>query len=273
MLSVRILTALALLPLAYVLVFLLPPAGFAIAAALVLLLGSWEYRKLAGLTKRPAGYLLVGLQAVLFVLLIVYRDAWSQNPGRVFFLACLAWLIMFMQLRLFAPGTKPDRVYASRAFLDALGSITFAWMALGWLRYQPAGQWWILVLLLTIWASDVGAYFTGRALGRHKLAPAISPGKTREGLIGGLVLAALVPALAITVIPALSAAPGKLALIGLVTALASVGGDLLISLHKRVVGCKDTGRILPGHGGLLDRLDSLLAGAPFFALGKILAGF
>jgi phosphatidate cytidylyltransferase len=268
----RVITAVVLAPLAFALVFLLPAGVFCVAAGLLLLIGSWEFRKLADIEQNPAGWLLPALQAGIFLLLAHYWSTWSFAPVTPFLVACLAWLAMLLQLKFFRPGSTPDRTYSARSFLNSLGVLTFGWMALAWLRTEPAGEWWILVLLLIIWAADIGAYFAGRSFGRRKLAPRISPGKTRAGLYGGLIAAAIVPVVAVSIIPALDAKVSVMALMGLVTAIASVGGDLFISMHKRTVGCKDSGRLFPGHGGVLDRLDSLLAGAPFFVLGKLLAG-
>ena len=272
MLRTRVITAVVLAPLAFGLIFLLPAGAFCAIAALLLLVGSWEFRKLAAIEHSPAGWLLPALQAGIFLLLARNWSDWAAAPVAVFQLACLAWLLMFAQLKFYRPGNEPGQVYRVRSFLNALGALTFGWMALAWLRTEPSGEWWILVLLLIIWAADIGAYFAGRSFGRRKLAPAISPAKTRAGLYGGLILAGIVPVAAVSLIPALDADLPVMALIGLVTATASVGGDLFISMHKRTVGCKDTGSLFPGHGGVLDRLDSLLAGAPFFVLGKLLAG-
>jgi phosphatidate cytidylyltransferase len=131
----------------------------------------------------------------------------------------------------------------------------------------------ILLLLLTVWAADVGAYFAGKIFGKTRLAPHISPGKTRAGLVGGLFLAPLVTLLAANLMPLGHIEAVYLILLSFVTALVSVGGDLMISLHKRTSGFKDSGNLLPGHGGILDRLDSLLVASPFFALGLLILGY
>jgi phosphatidate cytidylyltransferase len=123
---------------------------------------------------------------------------------------------------------------------------------------------------LIVWAADTGAYFAGKTFGKQKLAPQISPGKTRAGLLGGLIAAPLIALLATSLMPMATIERSELILLSLATALASVAGDLVISLHKRTSGCKDSGNLLPGHGGVLDRLDSLLAAGPFFALGLLL---
>ena len=272
MLKTRVLTALVLLPLAWLLVFRATPEVFMLIAAALLLIGSWEFHRLAALPGLAGAGALLAVQAALFAALLACWPQWTANPMPPFQLACLAWLLLFAQLWLYQPGRAPDRVYRIRSFLSAIGVITFGWMAIAWLRAEPLGQWWILSLLLIIFAADIGAYFCGRAWGQRKLAPAISPGKTLAGLYGGLACSALTGAALALCLPQLQAGPLTLATLAVVTALVSAGGDLFISMHKRSVGLKDCGAIFPGHGGVLDRFDSLLAGAPFFALGKLLAG-
>jgi phosphatidate cytidylyltransferase len=121
--------------------------------------------------------------------------------------------------------------------------------------------------LLIVWAADIGGYFSGRKFGGRKLAPAISPSKTWAGLWGGMLLALIVTAGYSLLLPSLQTTLIVIAVLTAMTMLASVGGDLFISLQKRTLNLKDTGTLLPGHGGLLDRFDSLVAAAPFFALG------
>jgi phosphatidate cytidylyltransferase len=167
----------------------------------------------------------------------------------------------------FRPGLPPSLHYRLLSFFCALGSITFAWYSLCWLRDQPGGKYLVLLLLVIIWSADTGAYFSGRRWGRHKLAPTISPGKTREGLLGGALSATLSAVLIAWWTLPMPPAPTLMVALAVLTTLFSAGGDLFISLHKRTVGLKDSGSLLPGHGGVLDRFDSLLAGAPLFALG------
>lgn len=180
--------------------------------------------------------------------------------------------MLFIRLPFYRPDTQLNNTYRLISVATAILSITTGWFALGWIRLQPEGSWLILLLLLIVWAADTGAYFSGKAFGKRKLAAHISPGKTRAGLLGGLVAATLVALVAANLMPLESIEPLPLVLLSLLTALVSVGGDLMISLHKRTSGIKDSGNLLPGHGGMLDRLDSLLAAAPFFALGLLVSG-
>lgn len=133
---------------------------------------------------------------------------------------------------------------------------------------QAYGYWLLAALFGIVWGADIGAYFAGRAFGRHKLAPKVSPGKTREGALGGaLVAMALVLPIGFFVLPWSPVAQLAFVVLTIVCIAVSIIGDLVESAFKRDAGLKDSGRLLPGHGGLLDRLDSLLAVAPVFALG------
>jgi len=247
------------------LVFLSPSWLFRLLTALVLLTGCWEFRRLADLPATP-GWVLQGLQIIIFALMMYYWPV-VRDKAMIFLAAgCLAWLLMFSRLYVFQDGDRPGDNFRRLGFLSALGATTFCWFSLSWLHDQPNGPFIVFLILLIIWASDVGAYFSGKQFGRRKLAPVISPKKTWEGVYGGIALAIAAAFLWSDFIAGLNIPIGALLTMTVLTTLASVGGDLFISIHKRTVGLKDTGTIFPGHGGILDRYDSLLAGAPFFAL-------
>ncbi|NIM69976.1 MAG: phosphatidate cytidylyltransferase [Xanthomonadales bacterium] len=271
MLRTRVITAAALLPLAFLLVFGASQAVFSLVLSALLLVGSWEFHRLAGVAWLPAGLGLLLFQATLFALLYAGLDAWLAHASDLLTIACALWLLMLLRLRGYRPGAVVDKRYRTLSLACAPVVITAGWLALTTLHELAGGGWWILVLLLIIWAADIGAYFAGRAFGKAKLAPHISPGKTRAGLVAGMLLAVVTAVLAGQALAPQPLSPPVWAGIGLVTALVSAGGDLFISLHKRTVGRKDSGMLFPGHGGVLDRLDSLLAGAPFFTLGILLA--
>ncbi len=144
------------------------------------------------------------------------------------------------------------------------------WLALVYLRALPNGEWKIVFLLGLVAAADIGAYFSGSTFGRRKLAPSVSPGKSWEGFWGGLALSMLL-ALAVWWFCWRTLPLPAWLLVVACTVLASVLGDLLESMIKRQRGVKDSGTLLPGHGGIMDRLDSISAAAPIFALGLLLA--
>jgi phosphatidate cytidylyltransferase len=273
MLKQRVITALLLLPLVMAAIFAAPASWFLILLAIILLGGSWEYRRLAGLSDHPGGYLMVIVQAGILAGLFWCSDQWTAGIWVYLSMACIAWLLLFIRLPLYRPDTPLDSSYRRISLVTAVLSVTIGWFALSWVRIQPQGSWLILLLLLIVWAADTGAYFVGKTFGKRKLASYISPGKTWEGLLGGLIAAPLIALLASNLMPIKTIEPGWLVLLSLVAALVSAGGDLMISLHKRISGFKDSGSLLPGHGGILDRLDSLLAAAPFFALGLLVSGF
>ena len=154
-----------------------------------------------------------------------------------------------------------------------------AWCALGVIHAsEPNGHQWLLLALFLVWAADTGAYFSGRAFGGkvfggRRLAPRISPNQTIEGLLGGVLLAVVVAVIGALLIGVTAAQVPAVILVAAVTVLFSVVGDLFESLLKRHVGAKDSSQLIPGHGGVLDRIDSVLAALPAFALGKALLGF
>ena len=265
MLKTRILTALVIFPATIAGVFLPPTWLFQLLIAVLLLTGCWEFRRLADLSG-SAGLALQISQTAIIALLIWFWPVAKGQAIAILSASCMAWTLMFIRLLTYQDGATTSLRHRVLGFLSALGAVTTSWFALAWLHDRTDGPFVVFLLLLVIWASDVGAYFTGRQFGKRKLAPVISPKKTWEGVYGGIILAVAAAFLWSKYIAGLEIGGISLLAITAVTALASVGGDLFISIHKRTVGLKDTGTFFPGHGGILDRYDSLLAGAPFFAL-------
>ena len=268
MLKIRIITALIIFPATIAAVFLPPSWLFRLLIAAVLLTGSWEFRRLAGLST-ASGWALTMIQVLILALLFYFWPFVKTEPLVILGAGCLAWLLMFARLSAYRDGEAPDPAFRRLSFLSALGATTFCWYSLSWLQDQAEGPFVVFLLLLVIWASDVGAYFSGKQFGGRKLAPGISPKKTWAGVYGGVILAVAAAFVWAEIIAGLRIPVLALLLTTVLTTLTSVGGDLFISIHKRTVGLKDTGTIFPGHGGVLDRYDSLLAGAPFFALAYL----
>ena len=265
MLKTRVMTAIVIFAVTLAIVFLAPPMVFQIIIALLMMIGASEFGRISDLSTAASRGLLI-LQALLFAGLFYAWETVTAFAIPLLAAGCLAWLALFIRLRLYRSGRTADGRFRQLGFLSALVGLTYCWFSLSWLHGQEQGRFVLFGLLLIIWASDTGAYFAGKQFGRRKLAPVISPKKTWEGVYGGIALALFAAWLWTWPITHLNIPLPQLAAITAVTALTSVGGDLYISLHKRTVGLDDAGRLFPGHGGVLDRYDSLLAGAPFFAL-------
>jgi phosphatidate cytidylyltransferase len=267
-LRTRVITAIIISAFGVTALFVLPPLGFALLAMTVLLaLGGWEGARLGGLQTVWARALFAATLVAASGLLLL-KPAGSivalLIPG------CLAWLIFLTWLTrpdLGRSNIVPNRIIKLLAVAIILLS---AWLALSWL--QASSPWHVLLLLVVIAAADVGAFFTGKTIGGPKLAPRLSPGKTRSGALGGLACAMVLTAIAAALIPASPFLPMTAGLLALALALISIGGDLFVSLLKRHAALKDTSNLLPGHGGILDRFDSIGAALPFFALAVALWG-
>ena len=188
--------------------------------------------------------------------------------------AALLWSAMLVGLKYYSAGRGVWGHAWVRAVMGWL-MLTATWLAVTVCLTLINGPFVVFLLILTVAAADIGAYFTGRRFGQHALAAEISPAKTWEGFWGGMLCVALLATLIWQNLPLsqLHLGLGSLMALGLATAGASVVGDLTVSLLKREVGLKDSGSLLPGHGGLMDRLDSVCGAAPVFALGLLLIGY
>jgi len=269
MLRQRLLVASILLPLLLVAVGI---GGYLYLALVVVFFGlaAWEYAQLfrsAGL--RPAVPLIVAGA------LLVTATGWFPrlNPHGILFAAAvvapLTWHLVDFERGAATSGTDFCVTVAGIFYLGVLGS------AFGAVRQIPQGLWWMLAAVIAVALADSAAYIFGRAWGKHKLAPRLSPNKTWEGFAGGVAAsvvgvcayAVALQGLGMTVAKTLTWPMG--ALLGLLVGLLAPVGDLGVSMLKRQVGLKDTGNLLPGHGGMFDRIDSWLVGVPltyFFAL-------
>lgn len=263
-LRARIATALTLGVAVIVVLVFLSPAIATVIVALAVFASAWEWAGFARFTSVPArlAYATAVSIALILVELLARDPRWLDILLRV---SAVWWFIAFVWLALRARA-------GGRGAAAIVGFLVLVPAGLGLdhlALLQPHGQLLLLYLLVLIAAADVGAYFGGRALGRRKMAPHVSPGKTWEGFAAGMLAAAGV-GVAGTLLFEVPFWPW-LFLCELV-ALVSVVGDLTESMFKRHVGLKDSGNLLPGHGGVLDRIDSLTAAAPTFLLGLLVLG-
>ena len=285
MLKQRIITAVILAPAAVSAIFYLPISYFAGLLMATIAIGAWEWARFMGLvnTIQRLGYVVItsAIIAALWFLLPV-DETWlvitsvQHEITSMLWLSVIWWLFAALLMFLYP---KSSAFWANNKFLIAL----FGWLTLvpTWLAFMVLrtnnyildefqGAQLLMYLFMLVWSADVGAYFVGKSLGKHKLMPNVSPGKTIEGFLGGVVCAAI---LTVIVGVSLQWSSDKFITALLVTLLItsiSVLGDLTESMFKRQVGVKDSGTILPGHGGILDRIDSLTATAPVFALCYLL---
>lgn len=265
MLKTRVITALILAPIAIGGIFFLPPMGFALFTGAIIALGAWEWANMAGMS-HPAARVTyaVVVAAVLFLL--------YQPHSAVLWLALVWWGVCLLLVRSYPQGSSAWAPVPLRAVMGGLVLVP-AWVGLNQLRtggfhFGSVNNNLLVILYVffIVWVADIGAYFAGRAFGKAKLAPRVSPGKSWAGVWGGLaavsVLATIVAYLADA-----SVRDGLLLIVAsLVTGMVSVLGDLLESMLKRYRGIKDSSQLLPGHGGIMDRIDSLTAAIPVFTL-------
>lgn len=271
MLLQRVLTALVLVPLALLIILWPGTAVFAVICAAIFLAALWEWTELSGLKQLPARVALLVVAAVIFVLLWRWHATavtpWVLTAGVAW------WLVACFWLRHFAFGAAPTR--ENRWLKTMAGALVVfpTWIAALSLHERvPHGHWWTLLALVIVWCADIGAYFSGRVFGKRKLAPQISPGKTTAGAYGALVAGALVALLGAWLLDVRGMPLIGVCLLALLTVAASIVGDLIESLMKRHAQVKDSGTIFPGHGGLMDRMDSVFAALPVFAAGLLLLG-
>ena len=288
MLKQRILTALVLAPAAIAAIFYLPLNLFAGLLLLIMSIGAWEWGPLMGFVKKARRLMFV-LTNILLISAIWYflpleyfwLDEHVLQPQVMYLLwLAVAWWILSAMLTFLYP--RYSKFWSShRSIRGIFGWLTLVptWVAFMVIRgseyHQDSyhGAQLLMVLFLMVWSADVGAYFVGKAIGKHKLLPNVSPGKTLEGFFGGVAFACILVSTAGYIMDWNAKQFGIILLVtGIITTI-SVLGDLNESMFKRQAGIKDSGTILPGHGGILDRIDSLTATAPIFALCYAIIGW
>jgi phosphatidate cytidylyltransferase len=260
----RIATAAVLIALLLAVLFGLPAAATVAVLTFVVLMGAWEWSAFLKWADPRARAAFVALVAILLpVSWMGTRSA--AGLGALLGGALLWWLVALVWI-----VAAPRRVRPWSAGLAGLLSLVPAWLALARLRLETRhGAQWVLFALVLVWMADIGAYFCGRRFGRHRLAPAVSPGKTWEGALGGLAASGIV-AVAGGAWFGLPLAP--FVVLCLAAVAFSIVGDLTESLLKRFAGMKDSGTLFPGHGGVMDRIDSVTGAAPVLLLGLTFLG-
>jgi phosphatidate cytidylyltransferase len=283
MTKTRLLAALIMAPVAIAAILLLSTPWIVALTAVVFLAGLWEWFELAEIEDTLARTVLLVAHLALMVAIVWASRSTSGYSYVLFQLASVIgvvwWLLALLWLRHYDFASNHETW--ARFFKLAAGALAVipAWCALAWIHAtEPNGHVWLFTALAIVWAADSAAYFVGRhfggtLFGGRKLAPRVSPNKTIEGLAGGVLGGVLVGIGGALLAGANGAQVPLVALVALAATLASVVGDLFESLLKRHAGVKDSGHLIPGHGGILDRIDGVVAALPVFALGKAMFGF
>jgi len=286
MLLQRILTALVLAAVAITAIFTLPTLYFYLFIAVIVLIAAWEWTYLSGLDKTSS--------KVLFILALIFPmlgiTFWTQILELIALLfewpeikeysGILEWLVIgpviFWIMIMILIRKTPEALLAielkkrTQAFIGWFVLFS-AWMFLVKLR-AFYGSEAVMYFLALIWIADIAAFFSGKQFGKDKLSPVISPGKTVQGLYGAIISAIICAVLLALYYDYSIMMATDFGMLSILTVLVSIYGDLFFSLMKRKSGVKDSGSILPGHGGVLDRIDSVIAAAPFYYAGVILIG-
>lgn len=255
----RVITATVLFAVVLVVFFRLPTAAAAALLGAFVTMAAWEW---GGFLRLEQPLLRVGYAFLVLALMLasigVFPDLLSLRP--LLWASLVWWVIAFLWVLRYP--TPITRTAGAACGIVVLVPAYLALVTL--LRAGERGPEYVLLVLGIVWAADIGAYFVGRRFGRTRLAPRVSPGKTWEGLIGGLLGAACMAAIGASV---LTLPIGFVVPLGVSVAALSIVGDLTVSMFKRNAGLKDSGVLFPGHGGVLDRIDSVTAAAPLFLLG------
>jgi phosphatidate cytidylyltransferase len=262
----RIITALVLVAVLLVVMLVLPPIATVWLVTVLVLVGAWEWAAFVGAGGNGARAIFtIGIALALVACLYFYTRSAVFVPV-VMTIAMAWWIVAFLWVCL-----APARVHPVAAALAGVFSLVPCWLALVYVTFTTGSTHWVLFTLALVWAADTGAFFAGRWLGRVPLAPRVSPKKTWEGVIGGVITSGLVAWIGATWLHEYLAVREVWPFVATCVAVAalSIVGDLTESLLKRAVGLKDSGSVFPGHGGMLDRIDSVTAAAPALVFALI----
>ncbi|MDC0609889.1 phosphatidate cytidylyltransferase [Vibrio sp.] len=271
----RVITAAILAPLVILGIFFLPLFWFSLAIGLITMIGFWEWTQFINIKARFVAMIpaIIALAASFYFFTPLDSHPHKIAPHTFDLLSvAMLWWCVASFLAISYPATRHlwDRSKTLSHLFGFLTLIPFFWSIVALRSEMMTGEFehgakLVLFVCLIVWAADSGAYFAGRKFGKHKMAPAVSPNKTLEGLAGGIVSAMIVGYIFSDLFDITFSSTLSMVTIILVTVVFSVLGDLVESMFKRVSGIKDSGNIIPGHGGILDRIDSLTAAFPVFA--------
>lgn len=268
MLYQRILTAIPLAAFVGWMIFFQPTSVFFYFVLLIVLIAGYEWAKLSGIDNL---YLRYGFALFVTVITWALKQYAADHALWVIYIAVMWWFSISYYLKFAKPKSptselRPDKLLVAFIVLPAaalsMEKIHSMHVGIDW-----QGPAWLFYALSLVWVADIGAYFSGKKFGKNKLAPDISPGKTKEGLYGALLATSLYTLLASYYFELTNERAIILVLLSVILTFISVSGDLYFSFLKREAGLKDSGNILPGHGGILDRVDSVLAAMPVFVVG------
>lgn len=269
MLKQRVITAIILAVVFLTALFGLAAEYFSLFIAVVVLIGAWEWANLSsvGALWQRILYVIVIAALIGFLSYSIgfccpYAGMDNSLIKSILITACVWWVLALLLIKSYPRSAILWGHPALRLLMGCLVLVP-TWVSLAYIRLQPLGEWLVLIIIAVVAVADIGGYFSGRKFGKHKLARTVSPGKTWEGFAGGLIFNLL---FAVLIGYFTTTYMTMLLLVIVPTSLFSVVGDLLESMVKRHAGVKDSGVILPGHGGVLDRVDGITAAAPVFAL-------
>ena len=263
MLNQRILTAIPLAAFDFWIIFFQPTSVFFYFLLFIIFVSAYEWAKLSCVASQVVRLIYAAVM-VLFTWVISHYFAeyaiWSIYVSTLWWFS-ISYFLKFAKPKAANSELKVDKLFIAFVVLPA------AAIAMQTIHSMNQGADWLFYALALVWVADIGAYFSGKKFGKNKLAPHISPGKTKEGLIGAVVATSVYTLIASYHFGLDTERSVLLVLLSVILTFISVSGDLYFSFLKREAGLKDSGNILPGHGGILDRIDSVLSAMPVFVVG------
>jgi len=266
MLKHRLLTAFILGPLVLWGIYALPELYFLLFVLLLVTMGAWEWSAFAGWNHKSSRSIFTALSAALYSSILWFNHI---EINQAVILISLVWWLLCIPLLISFPF-KQSHLLQKKLIKAIVGILLLlaTLISMVMIRNNPNyGSEYILYLIFIIWFADSGAYFAGRSLGKNKLIPNVSPGKTWEGVVGAIVVTFIVSIASLYILDIPSSDSILFIIVTFVTVVYSIVGDLSESMFKRMENIKDSGNILPGHGGILDRIDSMMSAFPIFFAG------